>query len=348
MTMKKRMTTRGLLLVNNFLGRGASYSTSAELAGQLSRGGWKVTCTSSRHNKVLRLADMLFTCIRARGKYDVANVAVFSGSAFLWAELTTALLATLRKPVVLTLHGGNLPQFASRNPGRVRRLLAQANVVTAPSAYLAQRMAPYHNRIEIIPNALDLSLYPFRLREKALPRLVWLRAFHEIYNPMLVPPVMARLKDDFPEVTIRMVGPVKDGSLEKTLRLAEQMDVRDRITVIPGVPKSGVPLELSKGDIFLNTTNIDNQPVSVLEAMACGLCVVSTNVGGLPDLIENGKDGLLCLPGDPEAMAGQINEILKKSRLASRLSMNGRKRLEFIGWEVVLPRWEEMFMRALS
>ena len=195
------MKRRRLLLINNFLRRGASYSTSAELAEQLANRGWSVTCTSHYENKILRLADMLLTCLRARSRYDAANVAVFSGSAFLWAEMTTALLAALRKPVVLTLHGGNLPQFARRNPGRVRRLLARSHAVTAPSAYLAQQMAPYYDKIKIIPNALDLSRYPFRLRERALPRLVWLRAFHEIYNPMLAPAVIARLQIEFPEIT---------------------------------------------------------------------------------------------------------------------------------------------------
>lgn len=342
------MSTRGLLLVNNFLRHGATYSTSAELADHLSRRDWRVVCASHYENKILRLADMLFTCIRARGWYDVANVAVFSGSAFLWAELTTALLTALRKPVVLTLHGGNLPQFASRSPQRARRLLGRAQAVTAPSVYLAKHMAPYYNGIQIIPNALDLSLYPYRQRERALPHLVWLRAFHEVYNPMLAPVVIAKLQNDFPQITLRMIGQVKDGSLEETLAVAEKLGVRNRITIVPGVPKASVPEEISQSDIFLNTTNIDNQPVSVLEAMACGLCVVSTNVGGLPFVIEDGVDGLLCNPNDAEAMAGRIRTILVDPALAARLSTNGRKRVESFGWEVVLPQWERLFCRLIS
>ncbi len=62
------------------------------------------------------------------------------------------------------------------------------------------------------------------------------------------------------------------------------------------VEKSEVPAWLAKGDIFLNTTNVDNTPVSVIEAQAAGLCVVSTNVGGIPFLLENGKDALLVPP----------------------------------------------------
>lgn len=342
------MKAHRVLFVANFLRRGASYSASAELAAKLAQRGWKFTSTSHYANKVLRLADMLFTCIRARGRYNVANVSVFSGNAFVWAELTTSLLVKLGKPVVLTLHGGNLPQFASRYPLRVHRLLARAKAVTAPSGYLASQMARYRDGIEVIPNALDLRLYPFRLRERALPRLVWLRAFHDVYNPMLVPPVIARLQNDFPDITIRMIGPVKDGSLEKTLAAASQLGVRDRIKIVAGVPKEAVQGEIAQGDIFLNTTSIDNQPVSVLEAMACGLCVVSTNVGGLPYIIESGIDGMLCPPGDPEIMAGQIREILQNPEFAAKLSMNGRKRVESLGWETIFPQWEEIFARAIS
>ena len=145
-----------------------------------------------------------------------------------------------------------------------------------------------------------------------------------------------------------MIGPVKDGSLEKTLAVAEKLGVRDRITIIPGVPKDAVPAEISSGDIFLNTTNVDNQPVSVLEAMACGLCVVSTNVGGLPYVVEDGVDGLLCAPNDAEAMIELVRQVLMDTALAARISVNARVRAEQCGWATILPQWEDIFQRVVT
>ncbi|HEY9087388.1 MAG TPA: glycosyltransferase family 4 protein [Anaerolineaceae bacterium] len=337
------MPIRGILFVSSFLSRGASYTTSADLAERLSEEGYSVICTSSKQNRILRLADMTLTCLRRHRDYSVANVAVFSGNAFLWAEVTTFLLARLGKPVILTLHGGNLPEFAKNHPKRLQRLFHYANAVTSPSEYLSQRMRAFYPAIQIIPNALDINEYPYHLREAASPKLIWLRAFQEIYNPMLVVPVVSKLVDEFPDVHIHMIGPIMDTSRDKTCHAAEIMKVRDRITIIPGVPKKSVPAYLGCADIFLNTTTIDNQPVSVLEAMASGLCVVSTNVGGLPYLINSGVDGLLCPPGEAEAMAEAVKNILKNPLLSQRLSLNARKRAEAVDWKRILPQWEALF-----
>ena len=164
---------------------------------------------------------------------------------------------------------------------------------------------------------------------------MWLRAFHETYNPSLAPAVLALLASDIPDVSLTMIGPDKgDGSLQRTLAAAARLGVSDRLRVIEGVPKEKVGDVLSEADIFLNTTNVDNTPVSVMEAMACGLCVVSTNVGGIPDLVDDGRDGILVPPADPAAMAAGVRRVLdgpgvrgqafRATRVARRSCSTGR------------------------
>jgi glycosyltransferase involved in cell wall biosynthesis len=181
------------------------------------------------------------------------------------------------------------------------------------------------------------------LRTRPRPRLVWLRAFHETYNPRLAPQVVALLAREFPETRLTMFGPDKgDGSQGATLRLAAELGVADRITMPGKVAKSAVASCLNTGDIFLNTTNIDNTPVSVLEAMACGLCVVSTNVGGIPYLLEHEGDALLVPPDDPQEMAAAVRRVLTEQHLAARLSRRARQTAEQFDWSEVLPQWETL------
>ena len=97
---------------------------------------------------------------------------------------------------------------------------------------------------------------------------------------------------------------------------------------------------LTKADIFINTTNVDNMPISVLEAMASGLCVVSTNVGGIPYLLEDESDALLVPPNDPQAMTAAVCRILTEPGLAEKLSSNARKKAEQFDWSVIMPQWE--------
>ena len=149
----------------------------------------------------------------------------------------------------------------------------------------------YHPEIKVIPNPIEISNYPFRLRNNPQPIFIWLRAFHHIYNPELAIHVFANLSKIYPKSKMMMVGPDKgDGSLEAAQNVASKLGVKSRIEFTGAVSKSEVPSIINLADIFLNTTNIDNTPVSVIEAMACGSCIVSTNVGGLPYLLENKKD----------------------------------------------------------
>jgi glycosyltransferase involved in cell wall biosynthesis len=305
--------------------------------------------TSMQPSRLLRLKDMMTTTWYHRKQYKIAQVDVYSGLAFTWAEVVCWTLRLAGKPYILTLHGGNLPAFARQWPGRVYRLLHSASVVTTPSRYIVEAMHCYREDMRLLPNAIDLSQYVFRLREHPLPKLVWLRAFHKIYNPTLAARSLKILASDFPDVHLTMVGPDKgDGSLELVRQSAEELGVGERLSLPGGVSKTEVPYVLNQGDVFLNTTNVDTNPVSVLEAMACGLCVVSTKVGGIPYMLEHEEDALLVLPNHPEDMAAAVRRVLTEPGLARRLSYNARKKAEQFDWSVIFPKWDNLFKQVMA
>jgi glycosyltransferase involved in cell wall biosynthesis len=334
----------GVLMVGNFLSSsGQNRSVCEELADRLSAAGWAVCTTSTLPGKIARLADMMRTVWRRRHQYDVAQVDVFSGPAFLWAEAACAALRMAGKPYVLTLHGGKLPEYAARWPRRVRHLLRRAAAVTTPSRYLFEQLAPYRTGMVLLPNPIDVASYEFRLRIRPQPSLVWLRAFHCVYNPVQAVTVLAALRRENPAARLVMVGPDKrDGSLPEVRQAAETMGVSDCLSLPGGVSKRDVPRWLNQGDIFLNTTNADNTPISVLEAMACGLCVVSTSAGGIPYLLEHGKDALLTTPGQADEMIACVRRLFAEPGLGEALSRNARAKAESFDWSLALPRWEAL------
>jgi len=343
------VTEKNVLLVGNFFCSSiGARGVCEDLAEQLASNGWTVYTTSLKKNRPARLIDIVTTVWRLRRDYGVAHVDVYSGAAFLWAEAACWALRRVNKPYVLTLHGGDLPEFSRRWQGRVTRLLRSAAVVTSPSRYLRDQMKSYREDLQLMPNPLDLKQYPFRLREAPKPNLLWLRAFHSIYNPSLAPRVIAELVKDFPNLRLTMVGPDKgDGSLQETQRVAGEMRVANHISFVGGVPKSEVPERLSHADIFLNTTNVDNTPVSVLEAMACGLCVINTNVGGIPYMLRNEHDALLVAPNNAREMATAIRRVLCDPGLAARLSFNARREVEQFDWSAIFPSWQKIFLQLL-
>ena len=335
---------RSVLLVGNFfpavLG---SEGVCADLARKLTDANWRVTVTSRHVARLPRLLDMVTTVWRRRKSFSVAQVDVYSGAAFCWAEVVCEALRLVGKPFVLTLHGGNLPAFGEHAPKRVRRLLRSAAAVTTPSRYLYDHMSQYRDDLQLLPNALELRRYNFRPRSRPRARLLWLRAFHEIYNPSLCPRVLSLLSAEFPECRLAMFGPDKnDGSLKSTITIARELNVLEKIDLSGPVEKAMVPDCLSNEDIFLNTSNVDNAPISILEAMAAGLCIVSTKVGGIPYLLEHGKNALLVAPNDPESMAQAVRSILDSPTLAESLSINARNTVEQFDWSFIVPKWESL------
>ncbi len=321
---------------------------SEELAGRLQASGWRVSTVSHRKGRFTRVADMVVSAWRWRARYEAAEVDVFSGAAFRWAEAVIAVLRAAKKPYVLALHGGNLPRFARAEAPRVRRLLAGAAAVTAPSHYLFEAMRVYREDLHYLPNALDVGTFPYRPRASAAPRLVWVRAFHEVYNPVLAVRVLAALAAERKDVRLVMIGRDKDGTLARVRETARALGVEDRLELPGPVPHAQIGRWLADADVFLNTTNVDNTPVSVLEAQAAGLCVVSTNVGGLPFLLEDGKDALLVPPDDARAMAAAVLRLVSEPTLAASLAAAGREKVQRFDWGRVLPEWDALLTRVIA
>lgn len=337
-----------ILFVGTYLNPGqGSRAASEDLALQLEALGWRIDCTSRIHWAPGRMLDMLRTVYQRRHDYSIAIVDVFSGRAFQYAESACWWMRRLKKPYILTLHGGQLPEFAGRYPQRVKLLLDSAVAVTAPSAYLQRSMGCYRERIQLIPNAIEISRYVDPEREVIRPRVAWLRSFAQVYNPILAIDVMARLTREFPEAILQMAGPDKDGSLAEVVAETRRRELTRHVEIVGVLQKAEVPHFLSKSDIFLNTTNADNTPVSVVEAMACGMRIVSTNAGGLPDLLTEAEDSLMVAPGDSAGLAGAIAKILNDPALARRISRNARRKAEQWDWEMVLPQWTALIEECL-
>jgi len=295
------------------------------------------------------LLDMIASSVRLGRSSDIAIIEVYSGRAFLWAEVTASILKLLKRPIVLVLHGGNLPGFSKKNHNRVSRLLRAVDAVVSPSHFLQRELSNFRNDIKVIPNAIDLIDAATDETVQVKVDISWLRAFHAIYNPALAVKVLSIVLKRFPEATLTMYGPDKgDGSLQETKRIAEELGILERIVFAGQIPKTDVQEKLSGHSIFINTTNVDNTPVSVIEAMAARCAIVSTDVGGIPDLLEHERTALLVPPNDADAMATAVIRILTEDGLAERLSTNARREAEKYAWDIVIPQWEHLFERVVA
>ncbi len=328
---------------------GAGQPTPSEaLAGHLAADGVEVVgLVSTRQRRPARLADQAAAPLRWRRRADVVVIDVFSGPSFVTAEAATAAARLAGLPTVLVLHGGNLPAFAAAHPRRVERVLRAATAVVAPSRFLAAMVLDRGLPVTEIPNTVELGDVPWRDRVPLRPHLLWLRSFAPLYRPELAVEVLAALSDAAPDVTLTMAGTDK-GSLAATRARAEELGVAARVTFPGFLDEAGRATALEEHDVLLNTNDVDNMPVSLLEAMACGLVVVTTDAGGIPAMTADGGDALVRPCGDVAALAEAVRSVLANPTLARRLAEGGRRRTESLRWDAVGTSWHEVLGRAAA
>ncbi len=334
-----------ILYIGNQLKKGSGLTTIIDSLSLLLRGeGYTIIACSHFKNKGMRLLDMLFKTFQNRNKVDLVLIDTYSTQNFYYAVWVAKLCRFFKIPYIPILHGGILPERLKKSPQLSQKLFKGAKINVSPSMYLmnAFKEEGYTN-LSYIPNTIEIKNYPFLLRKTIKPKLFWLRSFSEIYNPKLALQIVEELLKKDIEVSLCIVGPEKDGALAECKKLAKQKDLP--ITFTGKLDKKDW-IALSKNhDVFINTTNFDNMPVSVIEAMALGLPVISTNVGGLPYLIDHEFTGLLVPPNDAHIFVEAILKLLNDPQMGERLAVNARKKVEEFDWEVVKKMWFEVLGR---
>lgn len=311
------------------------------LAGLFAEAGTPVVVSSDHRRPVARALHHASTLVANRRTVDVAVVSVFSGRAFALAEEALLLARALGIPSVAWLHGGNLPDWSAGRERRVRRALRGADAVVAPSDYLARWARDHGADPRVIPNVLDLDRYGFRRREDLCPRLLWMRTFQELYAPDVAVRVLGELRSRGIDASLTMAGQDK-GALAATEALAEALELRDHVEFAGFVTGPRKRDLFDEHDIFLNTNLVDNAPVTVLEAAASGLVVVSTAVGGVPDLLPDGRAARLVPPSTPRAMADAVADLLDDPAAAGRLADAARTVAVRSAWPAVRMDWEAL------
>ena len=225
----------------------------------------------------------------ARG-YDVLHIHCCSGWGFLPAVIGITIGHRLKKRIVLTYHGGGGEKFFDKHHKLVHYYLTRTNVNIVLSGFLAKIFDKHHLPYTIIPNIIELNDKQYRLRETLKPNFICTRAHEELYNIPCILHAFQKVLTELPEATLTLVG---DGSQHAALiQMAKEMGLKN-VTFTGNVDNSAIYQQLDKADILLSSPTIDNMPVSLLEAMNAGLLVISSRVGGVPYMINDGVTGLL-------------------------------------------------------
>ena len=319
-----------ILLISNFeegVG-GISVQVSA-LRDKLRSEGHTCDILSTKGATAKRI-KAVFALLSKGRKYDVFHIHACSDRGFLPAILGINIGRLLKKRIVLTFHGGGAEGFFKRKQGLVKRYLSRTSANIVLSGFIGRVFDRYGIPYTVIPNILESDDSAFRARTEIKPKFIGIRSFTETYNIKCTLKAFDAVRKKYPDASLTLLG---DGPLRAELEQYVSDHHLQNVTFVGQVPNTEIYRYLNDADIMVSSSRFDNMPVSVLEGFKAGLLVISSNVGGVPYMIEDGKNGLLFDSDNDTQMAGKMIAAVEHPEASLRMIENARHCLDDYKWE---------------
>jgi len=261
---------------------------------------------------------------------------------YFFARVAPAVLISraFGRRVIVNYRGGEAFRFFARYGWLSRPVLRLASSITAPSTYLERCFQEQGFPCAIVGNLINLDRFRFRGRRHLQPHLLVTRNLEPMYNVQMALQAFAIVKQTHEEARIDIVGA---GTQELKLKAwVEEKGLKD-VFFHGAVRNEEMPKYLDRADILLNPTNVDNLPMNLIEAFASGLPVVSTKVGGIPDLVGDETAALLVEAGDYHEMAEKVLWLLNSPDRAESLVRSARRVSEDFVWDRVREQLLEVY-----
>lgn len=310
---------------------------------------------------LFRLLPYLFQLWRAAARVDLFHVMANSGWSWHLFAAPAVVIAKLRgRPVVVNYRGGDAEKFFARSFFWIKPVLALADEITVPSGFLQAVFARRGFRSTVVPNIINLSRFSPRNLEQSdsqgnesmyggargRPSILVARNLEPIYDNATALRAFAAVQRHHPQARMTICG--TGAEMASLVALAGQLGVSTHVHFAGQVSNSDMAAIYRQADILVNPSLVDNMPISLLEALATGVPIVSTNVGGIPYLVENDRTALLVSPRDDAAMAQAILKLLADPGKVKAMHEEGLRYVRQYAWTSVREQLHHVYRGVLA
>ena len=300
---------------------------------------------------IARLVPYARSLHAAAGRADLVHVLASSGwSWHLFAAPAVWIARARGVPVVVNYRGGGAGPFLTRSAAWVRPTLRRANALVVPSEFLREVFAKFGFEADVVPNVIDVDRFAPEAREPGVahtgPQVLIARNLEPVYDVATGLRAFRQVRETLPgaRLVVAGTGPERD----RLIALANELGLGESARFAGRIGNEEMPAFYLEADVVLNTSLADNMPISILEALASGVPVVTTNVGGIPFLVRQDETAQMTSPGDAGAMAAAILRLWSDRDLAQRQIRAGLARAGDFTWARVRPRWADVYRAATA
>lgn len=254
-----------------------------------------------------------------------------------------------RVPFVLTLQEGDLGRNSPFDKFWQRRIIKKADTITAISSYLTDFARRFNKKapVYVIPNGAVISNKLKVISNERGNKKIIITVSRLVKKNGVDILIKAAKELKIEDWELRIIG---DGPERKKLgKLTDKIGIADRVKFLGNVPNEKIPEYLMKADVFVRPSRSEGLGSAFLEAMACGVPIVGTPVGGIPDFLKDGETGLFCKVDDSKDLSEKIEMILRGENLSRKMSENGRKLVEEkYNWDRIAVLMEEVYEKTVN
>ena len=295
---------------------------------------------------LFRLIPYLCDLWQLAGRTDVIHIMANSGWSWHLSAAPAVWIAKLRKvPVVVNYRGGEADTFLAKSVRSVRITMHQASALIVPSGFLKAVFARFNMPASVVPNIIDMARFNNSAPRRAIRRhLLIPRNLEPIYDNETAIRAFSIVHRSYPDATLTIAG---SGPLAESLAvLTKTLGLAGAVIFAGRLDRDAMAKAYRAADIAINPSLVNNMPNSVLEALASGIPVVSTNVGGIPFIVTDEQTALLVPPKSPVAMAKAILKLIDDAVLSDKLIDNGLLEVQKFTWPQVWPILSEVYGKA--
>lgn len=328
--MNSKELNKAILFVANYKSGSGGISTQVDILSDLLRKeGYSIGICSLKGTVLTRIKALTRICKVAKN-YDVIHIHACSRWGFVPAVIGIKVGKKLGKKIVLTYHGGGAKSFFGKHTRLVKKYLGQTDTNIVLSGFLCEVFCQYDIPCVIVPNIIELREGVYRDRASILPNFISIRSFTPTYNMLCTLKAFQTVKQKFPQATLTLLG---GGPLRSELEAFVCEQKIDDVNFVGVVPNEVVYDYLDKADVMLSSPLTDNMPVSLLEGFNAGLLVISSRVGGVPYMIQDGVNGLLFSSENAKEMADKMIQAIENQEKTKEMIRNAHEDLRSYSWE---------------
>jgi len=295
----------------------------------------------------LRLVPYLFRLWRCAGRVDLIHVMANSGWAWhLYAAPAVWIARARGVPVIVNYRGGEAESFLARQARWVRPTLRRAFAIIVPSGFLEAVFRRFGIATEIVPNIIDLARFRPASSRPDGHHVIVTRNLEPIYDIGTALHAFADVRRTYADATLTVAG--SGPELPDLQRLAGELGVAASVRFTGRLDNERIADLYREADLVLNPSLADNMPISLLEGMASGVPIVSTDVGGIPYLVADRSEALLVPPREPARMAAAALDVFRDPGLAQQMRAAGIETARRYTWAQVRPKLFAVYARALG